>query len=210
MTEKKPVFDIGDTLMPSYRIQRKLMGDVFRQHGTGDPPEFRQANFRIYTAGDVKSYLEDHGLGDADPVRVIDKYKDRERRYMEENGVFRFLKNVSREISEPGFISDNTIEGKKWMEKALEEHGVKYSDLVVSEEVGVEKPSPEIFQEFLDRTGRPGDEFVYFGNNLNRDPACRDLGIDFVLVTEHRIYGDTDEDFETIDKLDAEKVRKHL
>lgn len=202
-----PVFDIGDTLMPSFRLQNQLMKDELMEQGADDIPEFDTNNFKIYTLSEVEDYLEKHGLDHGDPLRIIDKYKDRERRFMEEKGVFEFLRKVSEKLGPIGFISDNTIEGKKWMKLQLDMHNVPYEGLVVSEEVGVEKPDRKIFQEFLDRRERPEEDFVYFGNNLNRDPACRKVGMEFVLVKQYKVYGEKD-DVDPVDELSYEKVKE--
>ena len=202
-----PVFDIGDTLMPSFRLQNRLMKDELKEQGAKEIPDFDTNNFKIYTVSEVEEYLEEHGLEHGDPLRIIEKYKDRERRFMEENGVFEFLREVSEKLGPIGFISDNTIEGKKWMEAQLEAHDVPYEGLVVSEEVGVEKPDPAIFQKFLNQRGRPGEDFVYFGNNLKRDPACTKAGMEFVLVKQHKVYGE-EKDVDSIDELSYESVKQ--
>lgn len=202
-----PVFDIGDTLMPSFRLQNKLMKDELEEQGAEEIPEFDVNNFRIYTLSEVEDYLEKHGLEHGDPLRIIDKYKDRERRFMEENGVFEFLRRVSEKLGPIGFISDNTIEGKKWMKAQLDMHNVPYEGLVVSEEVGVEKPDTRIFEEFLERRERPGEDFVYFGNNLDRDPACEKVGMEFVLVKQYKVYGEEGE-VDPVDELTFESVKE--
>jgi putative hydrolase of the HAD superfamily len=203
-----PVFDIGDTLMPSFRLQNKLMRDELREQGAEEIPDFDVNNFRIYTPSEVKEYLDKHGLDHGDPMRIIEKYKDRERRYMEEHGVFDTLRQISEDLGPIGFVSDNTIEGKRWMRDQLESHSVPYEGLVVSEEVGVEKPDPKIFKKFLNIRGRPGKDFVYFGNNLNRDPACRKVGMDFVLVKQYKVYGEKNVD--PIDELSYEAVKEAI
>lgn len=205
--QRIPVFDIGDTLMPSFRLQNQLMRDELKEQGARDIPEFDVNNFRIYTPSEVKEYLEKHGLEHGDPIRIIDKYKDRERRFMENHGVFEFLRKTSEKLGPIGFVSDNTIEGKNWMEQQLDIHNVPYEGLVVSEEVGVEKPDPKIFKEFLNRRGRPGGDFTYFGNNLNRDPACRRVGMEFVLVKQYKVYGEN-KDVDPVNELTYEAVKE--
>ena len=202
-----PVFDIGDTLMPSFRLQNELMRDELREQGAEEIPDFDVNNFRIYTPSEVKDYLNSHGLDHGDPMRIIEKYKDRERRFMEENGVFDSLRKISEEMGPIGFISDNTVEGKRWMRDQLESHNVPFDGLVVSEEVGVEKPDQKIFRNFLNTRGRRGKDFIYFGNNLNRDPACREVGMDFVLVERFKVYGEAVET-KSIDEISYEAVEK--
>lgn len=203
-----PVFDIGDTLMPSFRLQNELMKDEFEEYGAEEVPEFDVNNFRIYTPSEVKEYMEKNGLNDTDPSRIIEKYKQRERKYLEQHNVLSFLKKVSEEFGPIGFISDNTVEGKKWLEQLLKTYDIKYRGFVVSEQVGVEKPSPEIFEAFLDQREEDAERFVYFGNNLDRDPACRDLGMKFVLVKQFKVYGSSDERFNAVENLDFETVKE--
>jgi putative hydrolase of the HAD superfamily len=205
---KIPVFDIGDTLMPSFRLQNELMRDELKEQGAEEIPVFDVNNFRIYTPSEVKAYLDRHGLDHGDPMRIIEKYKDRERRYMEEHGVFDTLRQISEDLGPIGFVSDNTVEGKRWMKDQLKAHNVPYEGLVISEEVGVEKPDPKIFKEFLNIRGRPGKDFTYFGNNLNRDPACREVGMEFILVKQYKVYGEKDVD--PIDKIAYNSVKEAI
>ena len=207
MPSKIPVFDFGDTLVPCFRLQNELMKDEFGEYGAENIPEFDVNNFRIYTPSEVKEYMEKHDLEKADPVRIIEKYKDRERRYMEENGVFEMLKKCSARFGKIGIVSDNTLEGREWLKQELKAHSVPYEGLVVSEEVGAEKPDPAIFEEFLERRSEDSERFVYFGNNLKRDPSCRKAGMEFVWVREFHTFGE-EGDFPTVDELSFESVRE--
>ncbi|MFB6100381.1 MAG: HAD family hydrolase [Candidatus Nanohalobium sp.] len=204
---KIPVFDIGDTLMPSFRLQNELMKDELDEYGAEEIPEFDVNNFRIYTPSEVREYMEKHGIEHNDPLRIIEKYKERERKFMESHNVFQMLKKVSKDFGPIGFISDNTIEGKNWFETLLKAHGVDYKGFVVSEEVGVEKPDPQIFRKFFDYRTEPAEKFIYFGNNLNRDPACRKVGMDFVLVKQYKVYGEK-EGVDPVENLTYESVKE--
>ncbi|MFB6209280.1 MAG: HAD family hydrolase [Candidatus Nanohaloarchaea archaeon] len=207
MANKIPIFDFGDTLVPCFRLQNQLMKDEFDEHGE-EVPEFDVNNFRIYTPSEVKEYLELNGLEHADPLRLIEKYKERERKFMEQNAVFELLKKCSAEFGKTAIISDNTIEGREWLEQQLKAQKVPFEGLVVSEEVGAEKPDPEIFKEFLRRREEPAERFVYFGNNLNRDPACEKVGIDFVFVDRYHSFGQDSGHHAKIDRLDLDSVRR--
>ena len=202
-----PVFDFGDTLVPCFRLQNELMQDEMKEYGAEEVPEFDVNNFRIYTPSEVKEYMRKHGLEHADPLRIIEKYKERERRYMEENGVFDFLRKCSKEFGDIGIVSDNTIEGKKWLQTQLASHGVPYRGLVVSEEVGAEKPDPKIFREFVQMRDEPAENFIYFGNNLDRDPSCQKVGMDFIFVDRYNTFGENN-GYRTLHELTVEKVRE--
>lgn len=58
-----------------------------------------------------------------------------------------------------------------------------FNEVVVSQEVGYEKPHPQFFREALRRLGIEAAELAMFGDNTIADGACRELGILFVLVT---------------------------
>lgn len=206
---KIPVFDFGDTLVPCFRLQNELMEDEMKEYGAEKVPEFDVNNFRIYTPSEVKEYMEKHDLEHADPLRIIEKYKQRERRFMEQYGVFRFLKKCSEEFGHIGVVSDNTIEGKKWLQTQMAAHGVPYKGLVVSEEVGAEKPDPAIFRKFIEIRDKPAEEFIYFGNNLERDPACGKVGMDFVFVDQYNTFGENN-DYRTVTDLTVENLREVL
>ena len=60
-----------------------------------------------------------------------------------------------------------------------------FDAIIVSENMGIEKPDPRIFQETLNRLSIEADEMVMFGDNLISDGACKKLGIFFVLVTAY-------------------------
>ncbi len=184
---KIPVFDIGDTLMPCYRLQNETVKEVVEENG-GEPPEFDVNNFRIYNTSDVRRYLDKNGVG-ASAEKIVKRYKNKEENFLKRNNVFRFLKNCSKEFGEIGFISDNSIKGKKWFRRLLEENKVPYNGFVVSEEVGVEKPDKEIFQAFLEKRKEHSEKFVYFGNNVVRDKAAQDVGMNFVWVRGYNTFG---------------------
>ena len=61
-----------------------------------------------------------------------------------------------------------------------------FETIVVSEEIGIEKPDLRIFQEVLAHLHIPGEELAMFGDNDIADGACKQLGITFVLVTGYR------------------------
>ena len=61
-----------------------------------------------------------------------------------------------------------------------------FDTVIVSEAIGVEKPDLRIFQETLNRLNVESEEMIMFGDNEIADGACVQLGIFFVLVTEHK------------------------
>lgn len=60
--------------------------------------------------------------------------------------------------------------------------GAEADEFVLSFEVGVVKPDPQIFQIALQRLGVSADEAVMVGDSQENDGAARDVGCDFILV----------------------------
>ncbi|MFB6144615.1 MAG: HAD family hydrolase [Candidatus Nanohaloarchaea archaeon] len=184
---RTPVFDIGDTLMPCYRLQNQLIQERLRMQGVEDPPEFPVNTFRIYNPSHVQEFLDMHGI-EGDAEKLVEEYKDKEEKYLEENRVFEMLRTASEELGTVGFVSDNSLKGKDYFRGLLESRNVPYDGFVVSQEVGVEKPDSKIFREFLSRRGGNGSDYTYFGNNVPRDIGCRKVGMDFVWVTQYETF----------------------
>jgi len=202
---KIPVFDIGDTLMPCYRLQNETVREVVKENG-GKPPEFDVNNFRIYNVSHVRRYLNENRI-EAEPEKIVRRYKKKEEIFLKENNVFEFLRNCTEEFGEIGFISDNSVKGKKWFKKLLEDNKVSYNGFVVSEEVGVEKPDKKIFKAFLNKRSAPAKRFVYLGNNVKRDKACRNVGMDFIWVNGYNTFG-TEYDGVSLKKPSLKSVKK--
>ena len=205
---KKPVFDIGDTLMPCYSLQNELIQERLRQQGVEDPPEFPVNTFRIYNPTHVQEFLDLHDIkGDA--KRLVEEYKQKEEEYLEKNNVFKMLKTCSEELGKVGFVSDNSLKGKDYFRGLLESRNVPYKGFVVSQEVGVEKPDSKIFREFLSRRGGKGHEYTYFGNNVTRDIGCRKVGMSFVWVNKYETFG-TRYGGKALEDLSFEAVKNSL
>ena len=64
-----------------------------------------------------------------------------------------------------------------------------FNEVVVSHDVGYEKPAPRFFKEALQRLEIEPPELVMFGDNEITDGACKELGILFVLVTSMKKKG---------------------
>lgn len=198
---RTPVFDIGDTLLPS----EKMINQKVREVVGDDVPEFEIMKYNIYRVEDVEKWLAHHGF-DADPEKITRAYLDWERNFFQENQVLETLQRCNQ-FGPIGFISDNSVEAKEFYVELFEEFGLDYEGFVVSDEVGVEKPSKKIFQAFLDQRGEPGENFVYFGNNPGHDAGCTKVGMEFVWVDRYDDFGST-WDGKHVEKLSFENVKR--
>lgn len=207
MTKFIPVFDIGDTLMPCYRLQKELFEQVFEENGR-KPPNFEEEDFKIYKKRYVQKYLDEKNL-ELDAEELIERYKRKEQDFLENEDVFGFLDKCAEEFGSIGFISDNTVEGKKWFKRLLEEHDIDYKGFVVSEEVGVEKPDKQIFNAFINRRDEEPEKFVYIGNNIPKDKAAKKVGMGFIWFNAFETFG-TSYDKLKLEKLDVENLQNTL
>lgn len=204
---KKPVFDIGDTLLPSHeKINEKVRGKVV-EAGVEDPPEFPINEYNIYVPEEVNDWLIEQGI-DADPEEIKQAYINWEKKYLREKTI-PVLKKVAEKFGPIGFVSDNSLAAKKFYTKLFDRAGLEYSGMVVSEEAGVKKPDPDIFRRFLDERDEESGKFVYFGNYIERDNAAEEVGMDFVWVKEHHVFG-SDDWSPSISELTFENVQSAL
>ncbi len=88
-----------------------------------------------------------------------------------------------------GVLSDGTA--VEQMEQLFRLGLIEYVDaLVTSEEVGVEKPHPRIYEEALSRLHAKPNETVMVGDDIWRDIAgAQKLGLLAILVTEYSEQG---------------------
>lgn len=182
-----PVFDIGDTLVPSRRFVSNVIEDELRQRNHTPVHEFDPDVFKMYDPQGIEEYLRKYDI-EGDPSKIAhdcrDRYLDAFEDLMIENDVFDFFARCNREFGTIGIISDNSLEAKKLLEEKLGKHGVKYDAIVVSEEVGVEKPDPAIFKEFVERRDEEAERFIYVGNDASRDAGAKKIGMQFIWLTE--------------------------
>ncbi len=203
---RTPVFDVGDTLLPSRAMINQAVKDHLAEQGVEDVPHFVIYRYNIFKSGDIREFLEEHGLpGDAEEIKR--SYERRFDSYLEETGKFELFRNCSQELGVPGLISDNSAEHLELWERLRKKRDLELECIVVSEIAGSSKPSREIFQDFLDCRGEEGEEFVYFGNNAEVDRGCEKVGMEFVWVKEHDLFGSSYSG-KSIDRLDFESVKE--
>jgi FMN phosphatase YigB (HAD superfamily) len=199
-----PVFDIGDTLIPVRKNFQQCVRLELESNGFEDPPEYPILENQKINPDHIEEWAESEGL-EADVERVINRVMVRLGEEVRERRVKEFLEGVGAETAKPGIVSDGSKEHREFLADLL---GIeeRVNGFVMSGEVGVEKPAPEIFREFLARRGVEGQECVYFGNNARRDAGAQEVGMEFVQVTGIDTYG-TEWNGRKIEKLSLEKVK---
>lgn len=119
----------------------------------------------------------------ADVGLLHDAYWEAHLRDMEPfPGLVDFLKGLRARGVRIGTCTDMTAD---WQYKKLERLGLmEYFDfMVTSEEAGLEKPSPAMFEAVLAKAGCPAAECVMFGDNYAKDiVGARGVGMDAVWL----------------------------
>lgn len=206
---KIPVFDIGDTLIPSSENINQAVNQQLEKEGIEEKPFFPINEFNIYKVEDVQAWLDKHGI-DANAEAIREAYLDWREDYFRRSGVLEELKKLNEEHGPIGFISDNSVEARKYYIEVFERHGLNYRGFVVSEQVGAKKPDPDIFDAFLGKRDEPADNFVYFGNYVDRDRGAEKVGMNFVWVKQFHTFDSSTDAEPQIDKLTYKSVSKAL
>ncbi len=206
---KIPVFDIGDTLIPSSENINQAVNQQLEKEGVEEKPFFPINDFNIYKVEDVQAWLDKHSI-DADAEAIRDAYLDWKDDYFKRSGILEELKKLNEEYGPIGFISDNSLEAREYYTDVFERHGLDYRGFVVSEKAGAEKPDPQIFQAFLEKREKPAEKFVYFGNYVDRDKGAEKVGMDFVWVKQFHTFDSSTEEKPQIDQLNYRNVKDAL
>lgn len=209
MSKNIPVFDIGDTLIPSSENINQAVNSQLHEVGVEDPPFFPINEFNIYRTEDVQAWLDKHGV-EANPEKITEAYLDWKDRYFDKSDVLKVLKEINRDYGPIGFISDNSLEAEKYYRDVFERHGVQYNGFTVSERVGVKKPDRKIFETFVQERDEEPDRFTYYGNYVDRDIGAKKVGMNFVWVTQHHTFDSKPYNGPEIERLSYRNIEKTL
>jgi putative hydrolase of the HAD superfamily len=207
------IFDLGYTLWDvSYsgepQAYRRLRALLLKEVGAPVPaaPKLREAVRTVFWR-ETEAWL--HGKLQQEPTediygealrslgldvpaaflgRISDEALSRSIRYtvdQETEGVLRALKERGLRV---GAVS-NTYQTSRSLKESLAKYGLLpfIDTLVVSSEVGWEKPHPAIFQEALRRLGIEAEETVFVGDSVWADVGgAQALGMKAVLTHQYR------------------------
>lgn len=209
---KVPVFDIGDTLVPSRRFVEHVIEDELRQRNHDPVHKFDPDKFMMYDPSEIQTYLEKYDL-DGDAEEMAEKCRGRYLEAFEdlliEKDIFDLFARCNKELGTVGVISDNRVKAKQLLKEKLEKHNVEYNTIVVSDEVGVEKPNPEIFQQFIEQRDEPAENFVYMGNDPERDADALKAGMEFIWLRQFDTVNSTFNG-PSIEKLTFENLKEAI
>lgn len=212
MTNKIPVFDIGDTLVPSREYASRIIEDELRQRNNHPVHKFDPAKFMMYDPEEVQKYLDLHEIdGDAEKLAkdCREKYLEAFEHLMIEHEIFDLFARCNQEFGTVGIISDNSKEMKHLIQDLLDKHEVEINTITISDEVGTEKPDKEIFEAFLEEREESAENFVYIGNDAERDKGAKEVGMKFIWTKQFDTLN-TSYQGPQINKLEFENLKKKI
>ena len=200
---KACVFDLGNTLMNDSKVASESLEElasILKEEGILQDEEafidlYREFSRKIHnphwshTYGEVewfKRALNALGIREVKPEEVLERY----RRLVEEKTrpdpdlieAFKFLRAKRLKVA---LLSD---ERSARVEMFLRRTGMEdlFDAVVVSEEVGVEKPHPLIFETLRKRLKVKFSEIAIFGDDEVTDGGGKRLGMKFILVKRYK------------------------
>ena len=183
-------FDLDDTILDHYHAQQKAMEDVYKKFGFEEYITFADLNdtyheinkvlWEKYGNGQIsREHLQQHRIEDTLIALEIKSHKWPEvgQYYMNAyrnhwiwiEGARQILDHLKGEIP-IGFLTNGF---KETQVLKFEQFGLSdYTDIfIISEDVGVMKPQPQIFAHATERAGVEPDQILYVGDSLTSDVA---------------------------------------
>lgn len=164
------VLDLDDTLYPEVDFVASGMRAVARRLRTALGEDVFPALWERYRSGrDALSWASAYAAASGVDVRVATMlrwYREHEPDIELGPGVRRFLDEVVAQGAGVGLVTDgrSVTQRNKIAALGLEPY---LDDVVISEEIGSEKPDPRNYRVFEER--RPARRFVCIGDNTTKD-----------------------------------------
>ena len=200
---KACVFDLGNTLINDTQLTKESVRDLSQwmvdqfliPSGEVFISNYMRANHEIdkpfisHTFGEIEFFektFQEMPLSGISANDALDKYRAilTEKIHPDTDVVDAFTLLKEKNIRIALLSNESVHRVDTYMEKTSLRHF--FDTIIVSEDIGIEKPDLRIFEETLKRLSIKGDEMVMFGDNEISDGASKELGIFFVLVTTYR------------------------
>lgn len=200
---KACVFDVGNTLINDTKMVLDVLADLgswLKNNGAltdegAFTETYREFNRTIHlphwshTYGEVEWFdktLKALKVNRVTPEEVIGRYREllEEKTKPDMNVIdtFRFLKEMDMKV---GLLS-NERSARIAMFLRRTGLGRLAHAVIVSEEVGAEKPHPRVFEEMRRRLGVSFSEMAVFGDSEISDGGGQRLGTKFILVKAYK------------------------
>jgi len=228
MTDKIPIFDIPDTLLPTKKEVNKTIKRKLNQQGVRDVPDFPIDKYNAHRPEEVQEWLDENDL-ESDAEKLSLAYQGSARRFIQRKNIVDALRELGNEHGPIGFITTGSLEEKEFYEAIFnadededeedQMEEVPYEGFVVSEvpsdeesedeERNVMEPEESGFKRFLELRDEPAEEFVYFTNDAERGREAKEAGMSFIWVKRYDTF-DTEYDGESMGAVTASSVEKKL
>lgn len=183
-------FDLDDTLLDHHHAEHKALEAL---HADPDQPfdghtfeavhgAYRLINpviWKEYAAGDLTkvgakvgrfSRLLSHlGLDTRTDIQLADRYLAHYSAFWRPIPGAMEAFNAVAAVLPVGILTNGFVEIQQAKLRQYPDLAARSSAVVISEEVGVLKPHPDLFQEAARRVGTPGENILYVGDSLHSD-----------------------------------------
>jgi polyol permease family len=178
------LFDLGGTIYDDETFTRALLRAARELNPALEEHEFWAVydEQRGQSSGSLRTAIAEQCVPGSDRVTLVALAK----KYWEypTSALYPDVKPALRSLA-PRFKLGLVANAGAAAKKALRRDGLDqfFSVIILSEEVGIEKPNKDIFQRALEQAGVPADRAIHVGNRLDNDirPA-RHLGMKAIWV----------------------------
>lgn len=183
-------FDLDDTILDHRKAEKSALGDVrhrFSDHFEHIEPAhlkeaYHQGNVQLWhqyahkeiTKAELRVrrfaiLFEALAITDLDPLHVSDYYMERYAAYWDYCQDARDVFFAVAERYPVGILTNGFAEIQHAKMKQFKEVRDILQSLVISEEVGVMKPHPELFAHAAEAAQTPPDQIMYIGDSYRSD-----------------------------------------
>jgi len=166
-------------------FHRALSEEFGAEPARVDEIMYRSEEMRDFVTGKIEPYVLWEYIRQETSIKVTDE--EFVTRWIKDYQIDADVQKAVQSAKEQGFITCICTNNNAARLPALEVKFGFYSDfdvVVSSHEVGHTKPSKEIFEVLLEKTGVQANELVYSDDNSERLQGAKDLGIN-VFVYEN-------------------------
>jgi putative hydrolase of the HAD superfamily len=162
------VFDLDDTLYPEIDYLKSAYWFIAEGIKTDNTKALSDEMVKIYLSGGnaFKFLLEKYPEKIVSCEKLLYLYRNHIPAITLREGVLQMFKEIKKRGGRIGIITDGRSISQRNKIKALGIDSV-IDELVISEEFGSEKPSPDLFEYFM--VNNPESRFCYFGDNIIKD-----------------------------------------
>lgn len=195
------VFDVDDTLTDSYGFNQGIFVQVFIDLlGITDPETITYLKNLHYVSKGTGMY---HQFKEAveyldlkiDPQELVAYNDSLQLSRINEIQLFDAVVEIMRSLKSAGKdVSICTNRKTVSLSKILETHQITdiFNNIVSCTDAGFEKPNPHCLIKLIEKSGKPKDEFIYFGDSKTDYLFASGAGIDFIIIdhylNEKRFY----------------------